>query len=108
MREYTPAELVGLAAKFQQKARESIRAWLLQPWDALPGGSAPSPSSLQRLPGKWRQSGPGLQGQRGGSLALCLRCAEAVKCGVEAGTQEPTIPASRSSLSLLITGGPSQ
>ena len=35
MREYTPAELVGLAAKFQQKARESIRAWLLQPWDAL-------------------------------------------------------------------------
>lgn len=75
---------------------------------ALPGGSAPSPSSLQRLPGKWRQSGPGLQGQRGGSLILCLQCAEAVKCGVEAGTQEPAIPASRSSLSLLITGGPSQ
>ena len=35
MREYTPAELLGLAAKFRQKARESIQAWLLQSWDTL-------------------------------------------------------------------------
>ena len=74
----------------------------------LPGGNAPSPSSLQCLPRKWRQTGPVLQGQRGGSLVLCLRCAEAVKCGVKAGIQKPAIPASRSSLSILITGGPNQ
>lgn len=73
----------------------------------LPGGRAPSPSSLQCL-GKWRRSGPALQGQRGGSLVLCLRCTEAVKCGVKAGSQEPAIPASRSSRSLLVSGGPSQ
>ena len=30
MREYTPMELIDTAAKFQQKARESIQAWLVQ------------------------------------------------------------------------------
>ena len=87
--------------------------WLLKEiQENMPPADLPYQGAVLRLhlllPGKWRQSGPGLQGQRGGSLALCLRCAEAVKCGVGAGTQEPTIPASRSSLSLLITGGPSQ
>ena len=73
----------------------------------LPGGRAPSPSSLQCL-GKWRRSGPALQGPGGGSLVLCLRCTEAAKCGVKAGTQEPAVPASGSSCSLLVSGGPSQ
>ena len=30
MREYMPAELIDIAAKFQQKARENIQAWYVQ------------------------------------------------------------------------------
>ena len=29
MRQYTPTELIDIAAKFQQKAREIIQAWLV-------------------------------------------------------------------------------
>lgn len=35
MRAYTPTELIDIGAKSQQKARESIQAWLAQLWDAL-------------------------------------------------------------------------
>lgn len=33
MKEYTPTELIDLAAKFQQKARASVLAWLVWLWD---------------------------------------------------------------------------
>lgn len=29
VREYTPTEFIDIAAKFQQKARESIQVWLV-------------------------------------------------------------------------------
>ena len=40
IREYTPTELMDMAAKSQQKAQKSIQAWVVHLWD--PGGDGVS------------------------------------------------------------------
>lgn len=37
VRKYTPAEIIDIVADFQQKARESIRAWLGGQWMGTKG-----------------------------------------------------------------------
>ena len=51
MREYTPTEFIGIAAKFQQKAGARIQAWLVQlcdtgTWISLTGHEAEKMSNI--------------------------------------------------------------
>ena len=60
MREYNPTELIGIAAKFQGKARQSIQAWLVQLWDmgcdgiSLTGQEAEKMNNITKYPALWQ------------------------------------------------------
>lgn len=74
MREYTGAELINIAAKCQQKARESIQVWFVLLWDMrcdgifLVGQETEKTSNITTYPAVWHHlHGPGARRGRGGS-----------------------------------------
>ena len=60
MRKYMPAELIDIAAKFQQKPRASVEAWLTWLWDTRGNGisltrqEAEKMSNITTRPAFWQ------------------------------------------------------
>ena len=67
MREYTLTELIDIATKLQQKARESIQAWLVWLWDMGGNGISLTSQEVEKMsnitiqPALWQS----LHGTRG-------------------------------------------